>query len=83
MICDFTYNVCICWCVWVKKEYVQSALKRHLNRQFFYFFGKFLFYTPCLLNNSFPLCLLEKLWGLYRSCAATLCTFHTDATRSV
>jgi hypothetical protein len=27
--------------VCVKKEYVKSSLKRHLNTQFFYFFGKF------------------------------------------
>jgi len=41
MICDITYNVCICWCVWVKKECVKSAWKRHLYTTFFYFFGKF------------------------------------------
>jgi len=34
MICDFTYNVCICWCVWVKKEYVKSALQIHLHSSF-------------------------------------------------
>ena len=27
MICDFIYSVCTCWCMWVKKEYVKSALK--------------------------------------------------------
>jgi len=97
--------VCTCWCMWVKKEYVKSALKRHLYTQFFYFFGKLfilkmihnpfkvsvqcnhiteiitttdhsllgrLCYTPCLLNNSFPHCLLEKLWGLYEPSAVTL-----------
>jgi len=29
-------------------------------------------YTPCSLNNSFPHCLLEKLWGLYEPTAVTL-----------
>jgi len=50
MICDFVYNVCTCWCMWVKREYVKSALNRHLHTQFFYF-GKF--FILKVIHNPF------------------------------
>ena len=51
MVCDFIYSVCTCWCMWVKKEYVKSALRRHLYTQFFYFFGKF--FILKMIHNPF------------------------------
>ena len=51
MVCDFIYNVCTCWCMWVKKEYVKSALRRHLYTQFFYFLGKF--FILQMIRNPF------------------------------
>ena len=81
MICDFTYNLCTCWCVcvWVKKDYVKSALKRHLNTQFFYFFGKF--YILKMIHIPFKVSVqCNNIFEIIATCQVTYVTHHAYST---